>query len=181
MQQHATHQGSAKHGPLGREGQTDSHYGRLALMVGLSFLAMYVLMYAMVDRFDNVYNNINQFYMAGLMAAPMLVLELVLMAGMYRNKRLNALLIAGGVAAAVIFWVLIRQQAAVTERQFLRSMIPHHAGAILMCEQLKSNDPRIQQLCGEIQTSQTSEIALMKTILAAQDSQGARAVDKTVP
>jgi hypothetical protein len=30
---------------------------------------MYVLMYAMVNRLDNVYSNLNQAYMAGLMAA----------------------------------------------------------------------------------------------------------------
>ena len=167
MQQHAQHHGSMK-----REGSMadkrdmkQGHYGRLALMIGLSFIAMYILMYAMVDRLGNVYNNVNQFYMAGLMAAPMLVLELVLMAGMYQSKRLNAVLIAAGVSATVLFWILIRQQAAVTERQFLRSMIPHHAGAILMCEQLQSDDPQIVRLCEQIQVSQKSEIALMKSLL----------------
>jgi hypothetical protein len=39
----------------------------------LSFISMYVLMYAMVDRFANVYPNFNQFYMAGLMTAPMVL------------------------------------------------------------------------------------------------------------
>ena len=34
--------------------------------------------------------------------------------------------------ALAVLWILIRQQAAITDRQFLRSMIPHHAGAILM-------------------------------------------------
>ena len=48
-----------------------SHYRRLLVMTALSFVAMYVLMYAMVDRFDNVYSNFNQVYMAGLMTASM--------------------------------------------------------------------------------------------------------------
>ncbi|HEX6177103.1 MAG TPA: hypothetical protein VF057_01990 [Thermoanaerobaculia bacterium] len=39
-----------------------SHYRRLLVMTALSFFAMYVLMYAMVDRFDNVYSNFNQVY-----------------------------------------------------------------------------------------------------------------------
>src|SRR3546814_15100471 len=55
------------------------HYGRLMAMVALSFVAMYILMYAMVNRFENVFNNINQVYMAGLMAGPMLLIELALM------------------------------------------------------------------------------------------------------
>ena len=43
-------------------------YARLAAMLGLSFVAMFVLMYAMVDRYANALPNINQVYMAGLMA-----------------------------------------------------------------------------------------------------------------
>ena len=35
------------------------------------FAAMYALMYAMVDRFANVYASFNRVYIAGLMAAPM--------------------------------------------------------------------------------------------------------------
>lgn len=46
------------------------HYGRLFLMTEPSFVAMFILMYAMVDRFANGYANFNQGYMAGLMAAP---------------------------------------------------------------------------------------------------------------
>src|SRR5688572_15773091 len=41
-------------------------YRRLGLMIGLSFGAMYILMYAMVDSFGHVYTNVNQFYMAAL-------------------------------------------------------------------------------------------------------------------
>ena len=54
-------------------------YYRLAGMTVLSFIAMYILMYAMVDSFGSVFNNINQVYMAGLMAAPMVLIELALM------------------------------------------------------------------------------------------------------
>ena len=41
-----------------------NHYIRLLVMTGLSFAAMYVLMYAMVDSFASVFNSINQAYMA---------------------------------------------------------------------------------------------------------------------
>ncbi len=33
---------------------------------------MYILMYAIVNHFENVFHNVNQVYMAGLMAAPIL-------------------------------------------------------------------------------------------------------------
>jgi hypothetical protein len=51
------------------------HYVHLVIMIALSFISMYVLMYAMVNRFANVYSNLNQFYMAGLMTAPIVVIE----------------------------------------------------------------------------------------------------------
>lgn len=146
--------------------QGKGHYLKLAAMIALSFIAMYALMYAMVDRFSNVYNNVNQFYMAGLMVAPMLVIELVLMWHMYPDRKINSVLLAVGVVAGIVFWCLIRQQAAVSERQFYRSMIPHHAGAILMCEQRKTNSADVARLCGEIIKSQNAEIAQMKARLA---------------
>lgn len=147
---------------------TQSHYARLLAMTVVSYIAMFFLMYAMVDRLENVVPNLNQFYMAGLMTAPMLVLELVLMGGMYPNKKLNGVLIAVGIAALLLFWILIRQQAAIDDRQFLKSMIPHHAGAILMCGKAKITRPEVRRLCGEIESSQASQIALMKSLLASQ-------------
>lgn len=142
-----------------------SAYIRLAWMAGLSFIAMYILMYAMVDRYSSVYANINQVYMAGLMAAPMVAIELVIMGAMYRDRRLNRILVAASVALAVLFWVLIRTQAGVADRQFLRSMIPHHSGAILMCGKAELTDPELQALCRQIIDSQKAEIELMKRML----------------
>lgn len=142
------------------------HYQRLYLMAALSFGAMYLLMYAMVNHFTNVYSNLNQVYMAGLMAAPMVVIELALMGAMYGDKRKNLRIMAASLVALLLFWVFIRQQTAITDRQFLRSMIPHHAGAILMCQEASIRDPEIQKLCGEIVASQRSEIDQMKALLA---------------
>lgn len=141
-------------------------YPRLGAMAALSFVAMYCLMYAMVDAFGNVYNNLNQVYMAGLMTAPMIVIELWLMAGMYKNKRLNAILAISAVAAGAACFTMIRQQTAITDQQFLRSMIPHHGGAILMCQDAPISDPRIVDLCKSIIASQRAEIAQMKALLA---------------
>lgn len=147
----------AKHG--------DGQYGRLLMMMAFSFLAMYALIYAMVDSWGNVYHNVNQFYMAGLMAAPMLLIELVLMTKMYPSRRWNIILGLGAVAFMALCWFGIRGQAAVDDGQFVRSMIPHHAGAILMCEQNRLVDPELQRLCQDIVSSQRVEIAQMKAIL----------------
>jgi hypothetical protein len=142
-----------------------THYIRLIAMTVLSFISMYILMYAMVDVFANVFPNFNQFYMAGLMASPMVLIEIALMSAMYPNKKWNALIIAVSVLALILFWLGIRQQVAISDKQFLESMIPHHAGAILMCEKASIHDPEIKQLCREIISSQQREIRQMKAKL----------------
>ena len=142
-----------------------NHYRHLAIMAVLSFISMYILMYGMVNVIGNVYNNLNQFYMAGLMTAPMVVIELSVMKAMYQDKGRNALIIAGSVIATVVFFLLIRQQTAISDKQFLRSMIPHHAGAILMCERASIQDPDIKSLCESIISSQQAEIDQMKAKL----------------
>jgi hypothetical protein len=144
---------------------THAPYFRLLGMIVLSFLAMYVLMYAMVDQVSHVFNNINQVYMAGLMAAPMVLIELLLMQSMYPNRRWNIVLLIAAAVALTAFWFLIREQSFVTDRQFLRSMIPHHAGAILMCEKNELQEERVRALCREIILSQRAEIAQMQTWL----------------
>jgi uncharacterized protein (DUF305 family) len=141
------------------------HYGRLIAMVVLSFIAMYILMYAMVDVFGNVYPNFNQFYMAGLMTAPMVIIEMSLMGMMYPNKKLNALIIGLAVVLLILFWIFIRQQVAISDKQFLKSMIPHHASALLMCEKASIQDPEIKELCRGIIEGQQSEIDQMNNIL----------------
>jgi hypothetical protein len=141
------------------------HYRGLLIMAVLSFISMYILMYSMVNTIDNVYNNFNQFYMAGLMTAPMVLIELLIMRSMYQNKSLNTLITLVSVVAALLFFLFIRQQTAVSDQQFLRSMIPHHSGAILMCEQATIQDPEIQALCASIIESQQEEINQMEAIL----------------
>ncbi|WP_298742907.1 DUF305 domain-containing protein [uncultured Brevundimonas sp.] len=141
------------------------HYRRLGLELGLHFVIMYLVMYAMIASLDDFYLNLNNVYMTLMMVAPMAVLMLVLMGSMYENRRLNLIIGAAAVVVlAVAFWGM-RAQAAVGDREFLRSMIPHHSGAILMCEQASIRDPEIVALCGEIVESQQREIAQMKAIL----------------
>lgn len=145
---------------------SNMHYRSLLIMTVLSFISMYILMYAMVNTFGNVYSSLNQFYMAGLMTAPMIVIELLVMYSMYENKRLNIIILAASIIAGLLFFMFIRQQTAISDREFLRSMIPHHAGAILMCEQASLEDPEIKELCETILSGQQAEIDLMKAKLA---------------
>jgi len=143
----------------------ENHYRHLGLMAALSFVAMYILMYAMVNTFGDVYNNVNQVYMAGLMAAPMVVIELIVMRAMYHNTKLNLVIIGASVVTGVLLFAFIRQQTVVTDTQFLRSMIPHHSGAILMCREATVQNAEILKLCDGIIASQQQEIDQMNAIL----------------
>ncbi|UPT68032.1 MAG: DUF305 domain-containing protein [Sphingobacteriales bacterium JAD_PAG50586_3] len=144
---------------------TNTMYLKLLVMSVLSFIAMYILMYSMVDKFSNVVPNVNQFYMAGLMAMPMVLIELVVMGAMYKNKKLNLGLLSITLVAGVLFFMGIRQQAFVGDKQFLKSMIPHHAAAILMVEEADLSDPDVKKLANDIITAQKAEIAQMEAKL----------------
>lgn len=140
-------------------------YLRLVVMAALSFVAMYVLMYAMVNAFANVLPNLNQAYMAGLMTAPMVIIELLVMRPMYDRRGWNITILGVSAAALLACWFAIRGQVAIADREFLKSMIPHHAGAILMCEEARIDSPEIRKLCQDIIAGQQAEIDQMKALL----------------
>ena len=144
-----------------------NHYRRFVVMIGLHFIAMYIFMYAMVNAFNNVFNSLNQIYMAALMTSSMVLIELPLMSAMYKSKRRNVIIIAAGVLLLIGSFMAIRKQAVIADRQFLRSMIPHHAGAILMCQQASLEDREIKELCKTIVSGQQAEIDQMKAKLDA--------------
>lgn len=104
--------------------------------------------------------------MAGLMAAPMVIIELALMGGMYGNAPANRAIMAASGVLLVLFWLGIRHQAAVGDSEFLKSMIPHHAGAIRMCRQASLEDQEIRKLCGSIVAGQQAGIDEIKAALA---------------
>lgn len=140
-------------------------YKELTIELVIDFVIMYLVMYTMIASLNHFYLNINNVYMTLMMVTPMALVMLVAMRSMFPSRRLN---VGIGVGAAVVFiasFVGMRTQAAVGDEQFLRSMIPHHSGAILMCEQSAITDQEIKELCGRIIQSQQAEIEQMQAIL----------------
>ena len=157
-------QGQEGHGAMNGK-MAGKPYTMLALNLAISLLIMYLAMFAMIWSFGEFFNNSNMLYMALIMWAPMGSLMLLTMGMMYQNKKLNMILHLMFAAIFVLSFVGIREQGLVGDSQFLRSMIPHHSGAILMCEEAELNDPKIKRLCGGIIASQKAEIAQMKALL----------------
>lgn len=144
------------------------HYVMLALNLVLSLVIMYIAMFAMISSWGEFVQNINFFYMALVMWAPMAAVMLLTMKSMYKNPKLNLLLYVAFAVVFVLSFAGIRAQGFVGDRQFVRSMIPHHSGAILMCGQAPINDAELRDLCfgpNGIVESQKREIAQMKAIL----------------
>lgn len=140
-------------------------YVELAIMGVLHLPIMYAVMFTMVWTWNEVFHNLNTFYMAGMMALPMILVMPLLMSSMYPNKKLNIAVYTGSVAIFLILFWFMREQTFIGDRQFVRSMIPHHSGAILMCEKAKLEDSELRTLCEQIIKAQRDEIDLMKRIL----------------
>lgn len=142
------------------------HYGRLGIELLIDFAIMYLVMYSMIATLDHFHLNLNNVYMTLMMVAPMAVVMLVAMRSMFPSRRLNMIVVALAVAGFAIGWFGMRTQAAIGNSEFLRAMIPHHSGAVLMCEQAPITDPEIVALCRQIVENQQREIAQMEAILA---------------
>ncbi len=140
-------------------------YAMFAANLLISGIVMYFVMYTMIDSTAELYNNLNNVYMTMMMVTTMALLMLWMMPAMFPDRRTNIIL--NVVFGALFLFSLygMRTQALIGDNQFLRSMIPHHSGAILMCEKSAISDPQIKQLCAGIVTSQKAEIAQMKVML----------------
>lgn len=136
----------------------------LLIMAVVHFTAMYFLMFAMVEKTEDIFLNLNNLYMAGLMTAPMLMMEIIMAHSIYGNKLALLEILTASIVLFSLFFFFVRQQVAINDEEFLRSMIPHHSGALLMCKRSNIRDPEIKRLCNNIVKSQQSEIDLMKKI-----------------
>ena len=139
------------------------------LMLAASYIVMYVVMYLNVDQFSHVYIGLTRLYMTALMVAPMALIMLAFMGSMYKDKRTNALIIGGSIAAFVLVLILLRKQTFVGDRQYMQAMIPHHSSAIMVSQAANLKDPEVRKLAQGIIESQEREIAEMKAILARLD------------
>ena len=161
---HETMKSDAK-GGMTHTGHGAHPYRKLFAELALDFVIMFFVMYAMIASAEHLYFNIGNVYMTLMMVAPMMALMIFFMGKMYPSPRANRMLIGLAALIFAVGWFGMREQLGVGDAQFLRSMIPHHSGAILMCEKAKLSDPETVRLCQNIIAAQQREIAQMQTIL----------------
>jgi uncharacterized protein (DUF305 family) len=140
-------------------------YTRFAVMIVVSTIVMFGLMYLNTYALDHVFFSETRAYMALVMGAAMAVIMLAFMLKMYKNRSANLAIFLG---AAILFagalW-LVRSQATVDEISWMRAMIPHHSIAILTSERAHISDPRVRKLADGIIETQRREIAEMKALI----------------
>jgi hypothetical protein len=141
-------------------------YGWLAVELSIDFAIMYLVMYTMIDRLEHFHPNLNNVYMTLMMVMPMGIVMLVFMRSMFPSRKANVVLVAGAAIVFLASFAGMRTQAAVGDEEFLKSMIPHHSGAILMCQEASLTDPELIDLCDDIVRAQEAEIRRMEEILA---------------
>ena len=144
------------------------HYMMLGLNLLLSLVIMYLAMFAMIWSLGEFVQNINFLYMALVMWAPMAIVMMLTMKSMFMNMKLNMILYAAFAAVFLLSLWGIRTQGLVDDRRFVESMIPHHSGALTMCNRASLRDAEIRDLCFKpngIVESQTREIEQMRGIL----------------
>lgn len=152
-------------GGMAHAGHGTHPYRKLFVELALDFVIMFFVMYAMIASAEHLYFNIGNVYMTLMMVAPMTALMIFFMGKMYPSPTTNRLLIGLAALIFAVGWFGMREQLGVGDAQFLRSMIPHHSGAILMCKKAKLSEPETVRLCQNIIAAQEREIAQMQVIL----------------
>ncbi|MFB9054231.1 DUF305 domain-containing protein [Formosa undariae] len=143
-----------------------NNYTRFVIMLGASFLAMYVTMYLNTYAIDHVYFSLTRFYMTCLGISTMAIIMFVAMRNMYRNKKKNMAIIVGSIVLFFGALGLVRTQAPIVgDVLWLKAMIPHHSIAILTSERADIKDPEVKQLAEDIIEAQRKEIEEMKAMI----------------
>ncbi|WKB81079.1 DUF305 domain-containing protein [Cellulophaga lytica] len=149
-----------------KEHTNKGNYKTFFLMLGLSFIAMYITMYLNTYSIDHVWFSLTRFYMTCLGISTMAVIMWFFMRKMYNDKKKNIATLAGSFILFVSALGLVRTQAPIIgDVLWMKAMIPHHSIAILTSERADIKDPEVKKLADDIIKAQKKEIEEMKAMI----------------
>lgn len=134
-------------------------------MMLISGLSMFGIMYLNVFSLDHIDFGLTRLYMTLLMMAPMALIMMGFMWGMYENKKMNLMIVLTSVVVFTLSLYGLRNQTLIDDVQWMKAMIPHHSSAILTSSNADLQDPEVKQLAEEIIEAQEREIAEMKAMI----------------
>lgn len=147
------------------------NYVRFGIMIGVSTIIMYWLMFLNVFQLDHIWLSQTRIYMALIMGSVMAIVMLLFMWKMYENKKVNAAILAGSALVFALSLWLVRSQTTVDDSSWMKAMIPHHSIAILTSERADISDPRVRELADKIIEAQKKEITEMEKLIEELENQ----------
>ena len=140
-------------------------YSKFTMMMVVSFVMMYGVMFLNVFQTDHIYLSLTRTYMTLLMVAPMAISMLLFMWKMYPNKTVNYTILGSSAVVFLLCLYGLRSQTPIGDVQWMKAMIPHHSSAILTSGNADINDPEVKKLADDIIKAQKKEIAEMKMMI----------------
>ena len=131
------------------------------VITGMLFNPMNILAY----RINDLYLSLTLFYGGLLMASNMVwAHEIIHYLSM---GHFNMLFFFIGIFLSISLSIILRRQLVVSDKQWLRRMIPHHSTALTTTHKIynRTTNPKIKKLAKEIIDTQEKEIQLMKSLL----------------
>jgi cation transport ATPase len=145
-------------------------YVKFALIMAVSFVVMYLVMFLNVAEFSHIYNSITRFYVTTLMIAAMAITMLISMWKMYPNSKINVMIIVFVATTFLGTLFLLRTQTFIGDVQYMKAMIPHHSSAIMTSSNVDFKDPEAKKLAEYIIAAQEREIKQMNEIIIRLES-----------
>ncbi|MDT0642573.1 DUF305 domain-containing protein [Zunongwangia sp. F363] len=141
-------------------------YGKFFAMIATSMVAMFFLMYThSYQIIDHFWYSETRFFMTLIMGGSMVIIMLLYMLQMYKDRKKNVLVLGLGFLLIVSGIWLVRSQVTVTGVDYMEGMIPHHSIAILTSERSQIKDVRVRKLADEIIKAQRREIMEMQWLI----------------
>lgn len=132
------------------------------MFVVMITLQVFVMPYVMTQKPEHVRFTVTQLYMGIFMGAGMVAVDAIL-----HPTPVWIWFMILTVAAGAVF--AFRYQVGITDREWMREMIPHHSMALLTsAPRTKSLDPFVQRLAEQIIATQLREIGEMEVTLATR-------------
>ncbi|MDQ2864265.1 MAG: DUF305 domain-containing protein, partial [Bacteroidota bacterium] len=125
-------------------------YKKFVLMILVSFIFMYGIMFLNIVELNHFYISINRIYLAILMASAMAIIMMAMMYKMYPNKKRNNLIMIISLVIFAFTLAGVRTQTPISDVQYMKAMIPHHSSAILTSENANIKDPEVRKLADGI-------------------------------
>ena len=125
-------------------------YVRFGVMILVSTVVMFGMMYLNVFQWDHIFYSQTRLFMALMMGAVMAMIMLLFMWKMYENKKWNLAILAVSVLVFCGSLFMVRSQTAVDDVKWMKAMIPHHSIAILTSTNAAIKDPEVKELADDI-------------------------------